>query len=110
MIKKKFILILLLQTLIISCTTNYELYNTGQIPLGIPKKTLCNIMVDTYISNDPCYGKSYYVESSSTLIIYPNDQSMFFVFTNANSSGSNGSLALITRSWDEAMFFANNVN
>lgn len=91
-----------------SCTTTQNLVNSEKIYIGMSIRSLCEVGIDalTAIADDPCYGIREYDESSSSLIIYPSNKSVFFVFRNINSKNSNrGSLSLITYSYSEAIFY-----
>lgn len=93
-----------------SCASSSSLYNTGQIRIGQSFQSICNLFVDVYISSDPCYGEKRFFSNKGLLLVYPNDRSMYFIFSEANSSGTSGKLVLMTSSYEEASFYINSLN
>ena len=93
-----------------SCASSSNLYNTGQIRIGQSFQSICRLFIDVYISSDPCYGEKRFFSDKKLLLVYPNNRSMYFIFSEANNSGTSGKLILMTRSFEEASFFINSLN
>ena len=97
---------------LVSCTSTNNLINSEQIYIGMSVSDICTVGLDAFTASwdDPCYGEKEYNSDTKSIIMFPSNKSIFFVFRNVNSKNSKrGNLSLITYSYTEAVFFNNNI-
>ena len=121
---------LLFPILLISCVSSTAVMNSGNIWLGMTKKSFCNAFILSSYKKDPCFGFSDINSKTSYEIIANETRDKYFVFSPSDSnlstyeksivlakSGADKLLAkdpgesrleLITSSLSEASYFAEN--
>ncbi len=107
----KYCTALLFPILLISCVSSTSVVTSGNIWLGMTKKSFCNAFISTSLKEDPCFGFSN-IDSKTSYEIISNDfRDRYFVFSPSESNledRGESKLELITGSLSEAAYFSSN--
>ena len=101
---------------IVSCSTTSQLINDELLRIGMSIKAVCEVTsTTTSVAEDPCYGSYRFFDDKNALALWNENETSFLIFenvTNSNplsDSNRRSSLAMITSSSQEALFFIENI-